>query len=160
MPELFHPVTGPRSRFRFWASKPYRSSKYSLSGRQDSNLRRTAWKADTLPLSYARLLLCLNCILFVKCDEKDNTVLSFICQGLSTRLSAIFLYLLRSLSLISSRLLQTGYFSVSGHGRSKARNNLILLITAVHVQAKVHYVLSGGPNGTRTRNLRLDRPLL
>ena len=24
------------------------------SGRQGSNLRRTAWKADTLPLSYAR----------------------------------------------------------------------------------------------------------
>ena len=27
------------------------------SGRQDSNLRRTAWKADTLPLSYARIYL-------------------------------------------------------------------------------------------------------
>ena len=28
------------------------------SGRQDSNLRRTAWKADTLPLSYARFKRC------------------------------------------------------------------------------------------------------
>jgi len=28
------------------------------SGRQDSNLRRTAWKADTLPLSYARFKEC------------------------------------------------------------------------------------------------------
>ena len=27
------------------------------SGQQDSNLRRTAWKADTLPLSYTRILV-------------------------------------------------------------------------------------------------------
>ena len=31
------------------------TSPKNWSGRQGSNLRRTAWKADTLPLSYARI---------------------------------------------------------------------------------------------------------